>query len=114
VSRLVQRLDGFVSADAAYDGGQLTTLPMVFEGKHLFLNVDTGALGSVRVELQDGEGRIIPGFGQDDCASINGNYVERLVNWKGKDDLSALAGRVVRLRFIMRSTKLYAFQFVGE
>ncbi len=114
VSRLVQRLDGFVSADATYAGGQLTTIPLVFKGKHLILNVDTGALGSASVELLDEEGRLIPGFGRNDCASINGNYVERRVNWKGKDDLSALAGKVVRLRFIMRSTKLYAFQFVGE
>ncbi len=114
VSRLVQRLDGFVSADAAWIGGQLTTVPIVFEGKHLILNVDTGALGSARVELLDEQNRVIPGFGQNDCTSINGNYVEHLVNWKEKDDLSALAGKVIRLRFTMRSTKLYAFQFVGE
>ena len=92
----------------------MTTVPIVFEGKHLILNVDTGALGSARVELLDEQNRVIPGFGQNDCTSINGNYVEHLVNWKEKDDLSALAGKVIRLRFTMRSTKLYAFQFVGE
>ncbi len=33
-----QRLDGFVSADAAYEGGELTTPPLTFSGKRLLLN----------------------------------------------------------------------------
>ena len=31
VSRVVQRLDGFISADAAFMGGELTTVPIAFE-----------------------------------------------------------------------------------
>ena len=37
--RLVQRLDGFVSADAAYTGGEFTTPLLSFEGTQLELNV---------------------------------------------------------------------------
>src|SRR5204863_3626402 len=114
VSRLVQRLDGFISADAAYAGGQLTTVPLLFDGKQLQLNVDTGALGSVRVELLDQQGHVIPGYGERDCDLINGNYVAHAVTWKGKSDVSALAGQALRLRFVMRSTKLFAFQFVSK
>lgn len=111
VHRVVQRLDGFVSADAAYEGGDLTTVPMTFRGQRLVLNLDTSALGSTRVEILDPEGHVLPGFGQADCDPIIVNSVKHTVTWKGKSSLDALAGKAVRLRFSMRSTKLYAFQF---
>jgi hypothetical protein len=113
ISRLVQRLDGFVSADAAYGGGELTTIPVLFRGARLEINVDTGALGSLRVELLDPEHHPLPGFTSEDCYPIIGNSVARRVAWKGGHDVGALAGRPIRLRFRMRATKLYAFQFVS-
>ena len=65
VSRLVQRLDGFFSVDAGFEHGELTTVPLTFTGRRLELNLDTGALGSACVELQDEDGRpggrILPG-----------------------------------------------------
>lgn len=112
ISRLVQRMDGFVSADAAYEGGELTTVPIRFSGSHLFLNIDTGALGFARVEIQDGRGRPLPGFRADDCKRINGNFIRHEVHWNGKSDVGSLSGQVVRLRFVMRSTKLYSYQFM--
>jgi hypothetical protein len=111
IFRLEQRLDGFVSADFAYGGGTLTTAPFVFEGKSLTLNVNTSAAGEARVALLDEAGKALPGRGIDDCKVINGDYVATRVEWKGPDDLSAIAGRPVRLRFEMRGAKLYAFQF---
>jgi len=39
--------------------------------------------------------------------------VRQVVTWRGKSDVSALAGKAVRLRIRMRSTKLYAFQFTS-
>ena len=35
------------------------------------------------------------------------------LRFRGHPDLSALAGRPVRLRFVMRDCKLYAFQFLA-
>jgi hypothetical protein len=109
---VVQRLDGFISADAAFMGGELTTVPIAFEGGRLRLNVDTGAVGSARVEILDQQGKVLPGFGEADCDLINGNYVDHTVTWKKKSDVTELAGKPVRLRFVMRSAKLFAFQFV--
>jgi len=37
--------------------------------------------------------------------------LEKTVSWKGKTDLSSLCGKALRLRFVMRSCKLFAFQF---
>ena len=109
---VVQRLDGFVSADAAYTGGWLLTPPMVFQGDHLELNIDVAAMGEARVEVQDEQGQPVPEFTLDDCDRVLFNDVAYTVKWKGNADISALAGRPVRLRIAMRSAKLYAFQFL--
>jgi hypothetical protein len=46
-----------------------------------------------------------------DCDPVNGNSVRFVVSWKGKIDLGALAGQPLRLKFLLRSTELFAFQF---
>ena len=111
--RAVLRLDGFISADAAYTGGELTTRPLTFTGDRLQLNVDTGAGGVARVEIQDESGRPLPGFAASDADEINGNYIRIQPTWNGKPDVASLAGRPVRLRFLMRDTKLYSFRFLS-
>ena len=109
-----QRLDGFVSADAPYPGGWLVTPPLVFEGHRLELNVNVATMGDARVEIQDADGNPIPGFTRDDCNRILMNDVAYTVGWGDTSDVSALAGKPVRLRFEMRSAKLYAFQFRAQ
>jgi hypothetical protein len=111
IFRLEQRLDGFVSADAAFEGGEFTTRPLTFTGTRLVLNVNASALGTCKVEILDEQGRPVPGFSLDDCDEVSGNHLEKTVSWKGKTDLSSLHGRTVQLRFAMRACKLFAFQF---
>ncbi len=108
-----QRLDGFVSAEAAYDGGQLITKPLVFSGTRLELNVDASASGDVRIELQDSEGRGIEGYTLDECDRVLGNHIRHVVTWKGKARLPASQGKPMRLRIAMRGAKLYALQFAA-
>ncbi len=114
IFRLEQRIDGFVSADFAYGGGTLDVGPVVVVGNALVLNLNTSAAGEGRVGLLDGQDKPISGFGVKDCEFINGDYLARRVTWKGKSDVSALAGKPMRLRFEMRGTKLFAFQFQGH
>jgi len=104
-------MDGFVSVHADYSGGEFTTKPLIFEGKELVMNYSTSAVGSVRVEIQDQEGTLIPGFTLADCPEIYGDAIEEVVQWKGGSDVSALAGQVVRLRFVMKDADLYALRF---
>lgn len=113
--RYVQRMDGFVAAEAAYTGGEFTTRPLTFEGKHLRLNLDTGAVGFAQVGILDEQRKPIPGFSLEDCVYINGDYLRHPVEWMGKStDVSALAGRTVRLQFRMRGTRLFAMQFTKD
>ena len=106
----VQRLDGFMSADAAYTGGWLVTPPLTFAGGRLELNINCGATGHARVELRDEHDVPIKGFSAEECDLIRGNHVHFTATWKGSSDVSALAGKPVRLRFVMRNSKLFAFQ----
>lgn len=109
--RYTLRLDGFVSVNAPASGGELVTRPLRFTGSALFLNFSTSAVGSVRVELQDLEGKPLPGFTLDDCAEHFGDTVDRPVVWKHGTDVSRLAGQPVRLRFVLQDADLYALQF---
>ncbi|MBN2455623.1 MAG: hypothetical protein JXB29_03655 [Sedimentisphaerales bacterium] len=111
IYRYVQRVDGFVSADAAYTGGTLTTPTIVFSDKNLIVNIDTSAVGKAQIEILDENGKPIEGFDLANCDTIMGNFPNKIVTWQGKSDLSALIGKPVRLRFVMRAAKLYAFQF---
>ena len=111
IFRTVQRLDGFVSVDAGHRGGEFTTPPLVFAGERLRLNAACQGLGEIWVEIRDAAGVPIPGFTRADAVSIDRNGTAQEVWWKGGPDVSSLAGRPVRLRFAMRSAKLFAFGF---
>ena len=108
VRRFVYRMDGFVSANAGAAGGTLTTKPVTFAGSKLSLNL--ASKGGTRVELQDANGKPLPGFTSGDCTPIIGDFIDRRVSWKG-GDVSALAGKPVRLRIELKDAALYSFQF---
>ncbi|MHC4639483.1 MAG: hypothetical protein ACYTBV_18600, partial [Planctomycetota bacterium] len=125
IIRLTQRLDGFVSLDTDEKGGVIITRPFVFEGKKLTLNVDASK-GSVKVAILDLPGQEITGhnvgltdppkkgvrnYSIDHCDPIMTDSLRQVVTWKGDSDVGNLAGKVVRLRFEMQNTNLYAFEF---
>ena len=109
--RYTLRLDGFVSAQAPMSGGELVTKPITFSGKTLRLNFATSVAGSLRVELQDEQGKPLPGFSLEDCEELFGDTLDRTVRWKTKADLSALVDQPVRVRFVLKDADLYSFQF---
>lgn len=114
IGRLTLRLDGYISADAEYTGGSLTTVPLTFSGKQLQLNVQTSVAGSVQVEILDADGKAVPGFSLSDVDVIKGNFIDKTVRWQGNADVSSLDGKPIQLHFVMRDAKLYAFQFVEQ
>jgi hypothetical protein len=112
--RGVLRTDGFVSVNAPYDGGELVTKPLIFEGNDLVINYATSAAGSVRVEIQDADGKPIERRSLEDAQEIYGDEIERVVSWKAGGDLGALAGKPVRLRFVLKDADLYSLRFVPK
>jgi hypothetical protein len=111
IERLLLRTDGFASVNAPWSGGEMVTKPLTFSGERLEINYSTSAAGSVRVEIQDAEGKPLRGFAANDCAEIIGDDITRTVNWKHGSDVSKLAGQAVRLQFELRDADLYSFQF---
>ena len=105
------RMDGFVSVCAPYAGGEFTTRPLLFDGKQLVLNYSTSAAGSVQVEITDAQGKPVPGFELADSAELYGDEIEAAVSWKDGSDVSRLAGRPIRLRFVLKDADLYSVTF---
>jgi hypothetical protein len=104
------RRDGFASMDAGAGGGALTTRPLRFAGKSLFINAAVGGPGGeLRAEVLGEDGRPIAGLAADDCQPIHADGTCLPVTWKAKGDLGDLAGKTVRLRFHVRGGGLYAF-----
>jgi hypothetical protein len=106
------RPDGFACMRAARPGelGVLVTRPLTFDGGALEVNVDASE-GECVIELLDGDERPIPGFLQAEARPLRGIDGAALrATWKGKRDLSSLAGRAVRVKFHLRDACLYAFR----
>ena len=111
IRRYALRTDGFVSVNAGYGGGNFTTPTLLYEGRSLEINYSTSAVGSVRVELRDGENRPVPGFTLAESREMFGDEIGGTVSWKGNSDLSGLSGKPVKLRFYLKDADLYAFCF---
>lgn len=109
--RYTLRLDGFVSVNAPMDGGGFTTRPFKFKGKQLSLNFSTSAYGTIKVEIQDVDGKPIPGFTLEDCSPVFGDTIDRRVTWKSESDLSSIEGKSIRLHVEMNDADLYSFHF---
>ncbi len=109
--RFTLRIDGFVSVQTSLSGGEVVTKPLVFEGSELVINFSTSAAGSVRVEIQDAEGKAIEGFTLADSAEIYGDELERVVTWKDGSDVSKLPADPIRLRFVVKDADLYSLRF---
>ncbi|MHC5089293.1 MAG: hypothetical protein ACYSOF_04430 [Planctomycetota bacterium] len=103
----ILRRDGFASMDASGSTKTLTTRPVTFKGKHLFVNVDCPK-GKLKVEVLGKDGKVIAPFTVANCTAISSDKTLVKVNWKDKN-LSALAGKPVQFRFHLTDGSLYAF-----
>ena len=112
--RYTLRIDGFVSVNAPLETGELLTKTFRFAGRQLEINYSTSAAGELRVELQDQQGTPLPGFELEQCEPIYGDHIARTVAWKGGTDVGSLAGKPIRIRFVMSDADLYSLKFNDE
>jgi hypothetical protein len=108
VGLVTLRRDGFASLEAGGAVGTLTTRPVSFQGKHLFVNAAAQS-GQLRVEVLDQRGKVLEPFTMASCIPVTGNQTLLQVRWKGAKDLSRVSGRPVRFRFSVQNAALYAF-----
>jgi len=100
------RRDGFASMDADAKGGTLTTRPVTFSGKHLFVNVDCPQ-GELRAEILDADGNAIAPFTRENCVAFTGDETGHRITWTGAEAYPE--NRPVRFRFHLKTGRLYAF-----
>lgn len=111
LERMTLRLDGFASLNAPYDGGDMTTVPFIFDGDMLVLNYSTSAIGSIRVEIQDINGEIVPGYSLDECRGLIGDEINGIMTWDKGNSVRGLSGTPVRLKFHMKDSDIYSLCF---
>ncbi len=103
------RPDGFVSLDAMYDEGSLTTSPIVLRGDELHVNAEARP-GYVTAEILNKDGNVIAGFDKKSCKGMTGtDSLDYTLGFPG--DLREIGEEVVRIRFYIRGAKLYSFWF---
>ncbi len=122
--------DGFVSLDATSEG-QVVTRPVRLEGSAMHIMASTGQVaapgkqvnptwsdlfagtkdgeGEILVEVEDSEGRAIPGFSSEGCNPIRGVLSEKAVTWTGNKGLRDIDGQLVKFKFILRNAQLYSY-----
>ena len=101
------RRDGFAGLVA--DGeGEVVTKGVVFSGAHLFVNADC-LCGDVAAEICDETGKPLKGFAAADCRAMTfADSTKRELVFAG-GDLTALAGKAVKIRFRLHCATLYSF-----
>jgi hypothetical protein len=102
------RRDGFVSMDAGSAVGFLTTRPVRFHGRYLFVNV-ASADGELRAEVLDANNQPIAPFTLENSVPARVDNTLQAMTWRGGGDLSALAGQPVKFRFSLRDGSLFSF-----
>ncbi|MBI3854945.1 MAG: glycosyl hydrolase family 32 [Planctomycetes bacterium] len=91
------RRDGFASMDAGDEGGALTTRPLRYSGRHLYVNLDAPD-GELRVDLLDGEKVVFS------APPVKGNGTRIAVA-----ELPASGGKPLRFRMNLKKGRLYSF-----
>ena len=96
------RRDGFASMEGT---GSLTTRPIVFSGRQLFVNAAVD--GELRAEILDVDRKVL--VPADACVPVKGDSTRHVVRFTSLADLQSAAGRPLRLRFRLERAKLFAF-----
>ncbi len=99
------RRDGFVSLDGS---GEVVTRLMRFDevNDRLFINAKAK---SIRAEIRDADGRVIPGFSLDECNPFSGNSTCHELSFTSGKTLGELQGKDFSIRFVMEEGEFYAF-----
>ena len=105
------RTDGFVSLSSIGTGtGSALTNLLFRRGGGLELNLSTSAGGFFQLEVCDGEGKSLPGYGFGEFPPFWGDRIAWEPVWKGKRFSELPAGNF-RLRFRMKECDLYSISF---
>jgi hypothetical protein len=102
------RPQGFVSADADANGGEIVTRPLSLRGSKLHINAAIRAGGEIRVSVSGLDYKPVEGY---ESVAVTGDGVDLPVHWTSHPDLGATRAKGdVRLVFKLRDASLYSFR----
>lgn len=99
------RRDGFVSLDGS---GEVLTRKMTCTRGQQYLFVNAKA-SSLRAEILDENGNVIPGYGMNDCVAFSGDSTCAMLTWNGGKTIAGLSGRTFSIRFSVENGEFYSF-----
>ena len=102
--------DRIVALEAA-EHGEFTTKQVVFQGNTLRLNVRTKHVGDIRVEVLNWDRQPIEGRTFSDCDFISGDYLDRVVTWRGNPDIGREPNEPVAFRVKLSYGQLFSMRF---
>jgi hypothetical protein len=102
---------GRLTALEAPADGAFTLWPLKVKGRTARLNMRTRLTGFVQVQAFDEKDQPIPGRTFEDSDPICGDYLDRLVTWRGESDLGHNPGAWVCLGFRLRHAELFSVRF---
>jgi len=98
------RRDGFYSMDAGSTPAVLTTRPVQFSGKYLFVNV-TDPQGSLQIQVLNPTTSAVLAT----SLPLSADKTLQAVSWNGLPDLSSFANQPVEFQFTLTNGELYSF-----
>jgi len=113
ISRASLRVDGYVALEVRGQGWLETPL-LGYVGDTLRLNLACNSGGHCVVELQDADGRVLPGYGAQDCDPVTGDDLNHIVTWGGRRFIRETPKGRLRIRFELNRVNLYAFGFTSS
>ena len=99
------RVDGYVSLDASFDGGTITTVPVIPGASRLHLNA-VARFGEIVVEVLDAQGNTVDG-GTSIPIRQSGTEIE--VAWPNDANSPLETNLPIQLRFHLRNARLYSY-----
>jgi hypothetical protein len=104
---------GRLVALEAKEEGSFALCPLIVRGRVARLNVSTSPGGYVQVEASSSKGKPLPGRRFEDCDPISGDFLDRVVTWRGESDLAHNDSEPIVLRLRLRVAELFSITF-GE
>jgi hypothetical protein len=110
----VLRRDGFASMDAPSGvAGTLTTVPLTFNGRHLFVNANAEG-GELSAEVLGPDGKVLAPFTRMNCRPLRSDNTCGRLTWMHAEDLARLQDRPISLRFHATGAQLFSFWISPE
>ncbi|MBM3737603.1 MAG: hypothetical protein FJW39_17620 [Acidobacteria bacterium] len=102
----ILRQDGFASMRASAAGGWLLTRRETVPEPRIRINAAVRPGGSVRAEVVDLRGNVIPGFEADQSEPFTGDETVHVLRWKTARFPGARRNEVKKIRFLLRDADL--------